>query len=937
MRGPWQVLAALGAVALWGSPSTFSDARPAAADSSTTGVISYSPVVGVGCGAAIDYPDVTNANSQQALFSYIISNPAAEFISVHFQDFNLPVGDYVRIRASNAGDKETRVLMFTGQGEASGSSFYSSSLVTSSIIVELFTSGKADAKPLSKKACKGFTIDNYRFLGQPGSYATDAQEAVCGTNEMREAACYSEVSRSASPLVRLLTHKTKGSFFCTGWLIGSEGHMITNNHCIADTAEAAATEYEFMAQGSSCTTDCTEPLACSGTKVTLTPDLVGTSSALDYTIIKLDSSFAQKYGYLQFRETGAVKDERIFIPQHPDGWGKQIAMKADDKFGSVEALDAVGCATEQVAYSLDTSGGSSGSPVIAWSDKAVVALHHCGGCPNTAVNADKIVADLRKRNILPANAVYGATAEATEAPAITTQAPTPNPTTNAPTAAPTSLPTAAPTSPPTAAPTSPPTAAPTSPPTAAPTLPQTLSPTPAPTTAKPAPTQVTQAMTTAPTSAPTSTPTSAPTVATQPVPVQNTQSLASAPTTAPTNAVSTQALTVTSATTTSTTTSATRTSVDGTITSTATTTSVDYIDFTVAEDANVELDILSSEAVKNGDSTTYKDVNNDCNAGYLDSSMFLFRLREDESITEADLVASNDDAPSGFGANDGSVNTVDSYLVVRLAKGSYRLAVGASPLTAVEAVRKLAKVSSGVRACDTKISNYGSYRLTVSSATNVVVTSPNSYIGNQCSPNRTSYPYKNCPYHAEGIASQVATIDGTIFRSADSVSVDHIPFTVAAFGRVTIEVSSFASSNGTAYVNVNGFCESSHIDPVAFLFRDNPAGLTVSDLVNVGDDDDNFAWRTRHSISFRDPFISLGLPAANYILAVGRYPMTLQDAIAHISKQSASSFTPESCGTQSASGNYQVLFKATQALPTTSPNSFTGTKCPLQVGRAICT
>jgi V8-like Glu-specific endopeptidase len=35
-----------------------------------------------------------------------------------------------------------------------------------------------------------------------------------------------------------------------------------------------------------------------------------------------------------------------------------------------------------IAYNCDTSGGNSGSPVLAASSHRVIALHHLGSCPN---------------------------------------------------------------------------------------------------------------------------------------------------------------------------------------------------------------------------------------------------------------------------------------------------------------------------------------------------------------------------------------------------------------------------------------------------------------------------------------------------------------------------------------------------------------------------
>ncbi|EEY69192.1 uncharacterized protein PITG_05393 [Phytophthora infestans T30-4] len=118
----------------------------------------------------------------------------------------------------------------------------------------------------------------------------------------------------------------------------------------------------------------------------------------------LPAGLSVEYGYLRLRASGAVLSERIFMPQHPAGWGKRIAMKTDSGWGTVKSLTMDGCATDQVAYYLDTQGGSFGSPVLSWQDNTVIALHHCGGCPNTAINSYKLVNDMKWRNILPANA-----------------------------------------------------------------------------------------------------------------------------------------------------------------------------------------------------------------------------------------------------------------------------------------------------------------------------------------------------------------------------------------------------------------------------------------------------------------------------------------------------------------------------------------------------
>ncbi|GMG15569.1 unnamed protein product [Phytophthora fragariaefolia] len=767
---------------------------------------------GVGCGEAVEYPLYTDESAPQPQFAYTITNSLAQFVSIHFTSFNLPKNDYVQIRAANPNDQETTVLKY--HGDDSSGEFYSTALQTTSVVIELFTQATdpaVGAQGVNTFVCMGFTVDNYRFLAQPANNAKSQQEEVCGADESQQAVCYSSFTdayKAAGAVARLLIHKSTGSFFCTGWLIGNEGHLITNNHCISQQSHASNTEFEFNAQGATCSTNCNKGMACGGKVRARSSTLIYADATLDYALVKLPINLSGEYGFLQLRETGAVLSERIYIPQHPAGWGKHIALKTDNGWGTVTSLRMNGCAKEQVAYMLDTQGGSSGSPVIAWSDNAVVALHHCGGCPNTAINSYKLINDMRSRDILPNDAVYKAA---------------------------TSTPTTAPT---------------TSPPTQAPTY-------------------------------------------------------------AP----------------------ATKTKVDGTIESTATFTSVDYVNFQLSSDAVVELDILSMEEKSGGG---YVDVNDDCNAGYLDSSIVLFSVNTATGAMTA--LAANDNAPDGYGSADGSISSADSYLYLQLTAGNYRLAVSASGLTPKQAADKEMPLSSKIRVCDKVTSNYGSYRLTISTSATVKVSPPGSYIGSQCQAVSPNTPYMKCPYHLEAAAAYATGVEGSIVRSYGTVSVDYIPFTVPIFNRVTVEVASYGSADDTEFLDVNGNCESAYIDPVAYLFRSNSAGLSAADLVNSDDDDDNFVKRTHYrSVSFRDPYLSLALPAGDYILVVGRYPLSLEDAIARTSRASANKLTPESCGEKSDRGSYLAILSSSDKLDITSPGSFSGSRCPSDVGKQVCT
>lgn len=775
--------------------------------------------IGVGCTGPSYATVATNVSisPNDPVFRYEVTNVLADFIALHFTAFNLPADDYIVIRDSeNASDERT--LIYSGRNTSGA--FYSQALYTTSLMIELFSPSRGVHPAPSTSRCVGFQIKDYHFLAQSAALELSSHEEVCGADDSREASCfkaYPNIAESTNSIIRLLIHKSSGSFFCTGWLVGCQGHVITNNHCIGTQEDASNSQFEVKAQATECATNCAIPYGCPGTIVATSATLIRTSSELDYTLVLLPNNPSVSFGYLKLRPTGAVLNERIYIPQNPAGWGTRVSMKTDNGYGSVESLTAGGCAVDQVAYSLDTQGGSSGSPVIAWSDNSVVALHHCGGCPNTAINIYKIVDDLQAQSLLP---------------------------------------------------------------------PCSLSTISSPVTS--------------------------------PIPATTSPVISAAAQSPPTETVVKV--------------------VDGTLFATARSTSVDYIDFTVRSDVTISIDVLSVESYGNN---VFADVNGDCNAGYIDSSLILFRLNGG-FIDANGVIASNDDAPDGVGREDGSISSKDSFLSMPLSAGTYRLAVGTSPLDVNAAITKQTTLSATPRVCGEKISNYGSYRVTMKATGTSApfsAESPGSYIGSQCQLTSTFQPYSLCSYHKERSVSYKAAVPGSIIRKPGvSVSVDTIPFTTSGFGRVNIEIVSYASADGFNFINVNGFCTASYIDPVVFLFKKEASGLSMGNVITAADDDENFLKNrnNRTSISFRDPYISLSLPKGSYVLVVGRYPLTLSDAVRQLSTTSTDSLTPSSCGIPTNSGNYRATIRAGSSFSMTSSNSFKGGLCSSQTGKQMC-
>lgn len=361
--------------------------------------------------------------------------PGAGYIAIHFSAFDLAPGDYVEI--SSPDGQYVYTYKEKGKsvrgGKAVLSEFWAVHIPGEKALVRLYSK--------NEKGGWGFEIDKWargyevgmidaligelepeneldpkgENLIQPNDIS--GLESICSTDDKEWAKCYegTEMYNKARTVCRLLIN---GNSACTGWLLGSEGHVMTNNHCIDTQSDADNTDYEFMAEGATCTTDCSGWLGCPGTVAATSGTMVQTDSALDFTLILLPTNLTGTYGYLQLRDTLPLLDERIYIPQHAAAEGKQLAVVSDvdGPYAQIYSTNETPCSggPGDIGYYADTEGGSSGSPVLAYGDHLVVALHHCAACPNRGVPIPAIITDLGSN--LPANAIGGAVVTPPAAP-----------------------------------------------------------------------------------------------------------------------------------------------------------------------------------------------------------------------------------------------------------------------------------------------------------------------------------------------------------------------------------------------------------------------------------------------------------------------------------------------------------------------------------------
>lgn len=354
----------------------------------------------------------TQTGVPQVVRAFEVSFPGATYIAPHFDRFELAPGDFVIVRSPDG----SRSWRYEGSGKGDmgrNGGFWGIHVPGNRAIVELHTRSAGGAY--------GFTIDRFaRGLSDEELGITGVPESLCGTDDSDEAKCHSGTTMytRGRAVARLLIN---GGSACTGWLFGDEGHVVTNNHCIGGSGDAGNTDFEFMAEGANCSTDCTSWWACPGTVEATSSSFVQTDVGLDYTLVKLPTNVSGTYGFLQARSNGPSLGEQIYIPQHPAGWGKRLAVDSTHSQnpsgkGEVDSVSEPACQPGgpggETGYYLDTQGGSSGSPVLASSDNCVVALHHCrgsaactqtGGDPNRGLPINQVIGDMGSN--VPNNAI----------------------------------------------------------------------------------------------------------------------------------------------------------------------------------------------------------------------------------------------------------------------------------------------------------------------------------------------------------------------------------------------------------------------------------------------------------------------------------------------------------------------------------------------------
>ncbi|MGH3648562.1 MAG: proprotein convertase P-domain-containing protein [Micromonosporaceae bacterium] len=308
----------------------------------------------------------------------VLRHPGATYVKMHFASLRLRAGEYVTV--SNPDGTES--YRYTGDRATSsdftvdGPGFWAMSIDGDTAIVTVHSTRRSPGTVATiDKLWRGY--DKAEIAAHNPSIMS-----VCGTDARRDVVCYQSSHPTeyakGNAVARLLI---SGGGLCTTWRVGNTNRMLTNSHCFNTQSAVSGSEMQFNYQCATCGGN--NPGA--GTKVS-GATLIKTSGdgggGLDYTLYSVNNfSSITQFGTLYLHTREATTGERIYIPGHGDGRPKRLSIYEDSQGGALCTVKNAKSDSYNMGYSCDTSGGNSGSPVLA-ADHKVIALHHLGGCPN---------------------------------------------------------------------------------------------------------------------------------------------------------------------------------------------------------------------------------------------------------------------------------------------------------------------------------------------------------------------------------------------------------------------------------------------------------------------------------------------------------------------------------------------------------------------------
>lgn len=161
------------------------------------------------------------------------------------------------------------------------------------------------------------------------------------------------------------SHTTKKEISCTAFAI-TDTLLVTNYHCISEAWQlrTAFARFNFELDPAD------RPFERKLSALAMPPN-----ATLDFAVLRLDLPVPSTY-IVKVQPEPLTVDKQLVLFQHPDGLRKKVANNGCQ----IDIIDGAGQTQSHTDFyhSCDSSGGSSGSPVMDPTNGMVIGLHHIG-------------------------------------------------------------------------------------------------------------------------------------------------------------------------------------------------------------------------------------------------------------------------------------------------------------------------------------------------------------------------------------------------------------------------------------------------------------------------------------------------------------------------------------------------------------------------------
>jgi V8-like Glu-specific endopeptidase len=335
-----------------------------------------------------DLDDVVSS-TEGSFWVHLLYSRDASFLKAHLVNLNLKPGDVLTLRSRTG-----RVIEeLTGRGPKNKGSFWTLSAFGEEMVLEFSHRHDYDVPP--------FKIDQV-MVGNPGMFAPQLEpESICSPGDFEDVICYqsdpgkwANIFASAGVLFLGGDPNNFFSWICSASNVSPQNYLLTNDHCIATQAECDNAEFIFKFYNTGCNNGSpptTDWVSFRCNSIVANSPFISCDQGLndlDFSLCTVIGDPASTYGFVTPDPTPLTDGEAIYIVQHPQGRPHEITH------GSGADVDVDGTVLRYY-NTLDTEGGSSGSPLYRESDDKLIGLHHCGGCSTPGVgNRGMLMSDI---------------------------------------------------------------------------------------------------------------------------------------------------------------------------------------------------------------------------------------------------------------------------------------------------------------------------------------------------------------------------------------------------------------------------------------------------------------------------------------------------------------------------------------------------------------